>query len=316
MSLTLTTNFLSNVNSVLPLAQSNSGLAVRVVSQGSDTIGTLTVAGFVNPVTWSLSTATPNFISLVVSGAAATLTFSGAVFQQDPYEFFVSCTDGVSTVNFPVFLEVRTPFYISPNPANPVVSGNTLNIPSYDNTVSDIQILGYGLFNSQQSGCKFIVPTSLPSGLNFVTSDESKLVLRVSPAHFSGAPFSTTDLVGGLQLNGTSPTYTQSPVAIPLTIYAYQPGSFYDQPDRAFALTLSISSQSQKPGTLDFAAGAYYDTVSNLLHVDAQIDVLQGILQSLGSTVASASEVHMVEDRPSDVELWRRHGRYEQVATY
>jgi hypothetical protein len=316
MSLTLTTNFLSNVNSVLPLAQSNSGLAVRVVSQGSDTIGTLTVAGFVNPVTWSLSTATPNFISLVVSGAAATLTFSGAVFQQDPYEFFVSCTDGVSTVNFPVFLEVRTPFYISPNPANPVVSGNTLNIPSYDNTVSDIQILGYGLFNSQQSGCKFIVPTSLPSGLNFVTSDESKLVLRVSPAHFSGAPFSTTDLVGGLQLNGTSPTYTQSPVAIPLTIYAYQPGSFYDQPDRAFALTLSISSQSQKPGTLDFAAGAYYDTVSNLLHVDAQIDVLQGILQSLGSTVAQPLKYTWSKTGPLTLNSGGGTGGTNKFATY
>lgn len=286
MSLTLTTNFLSKVNSVLPLAQNNSGLAVRVVSQGSDTIGTLTVAGFVNPVTWSLGGSAPSWITLVTNGAACTITFSGAQFQQDPYEFFIACTDGVSTINFPVYMEVRAPFSLSPNAANPVVSGTTLNIPSYDSTVADILIQGFGLFNSPQSNCNFLVPTNLPAGLEFVTSDETKAVLRVTPPHFTGAPFTATDLVGGLQLNGTPPTFVQSPVAVPITIYAYQPGSFYDQPDRAFALTLSVSSQSQKPGTLDFAAGAYYDTVSNLLHIDAQIDTLLGTLQSLGSTVA------------------------------
>jgi hypothetical protein len=283
MSLTLTTNFVAQTNSVLPLAQSNSGLAVRVVSQGSNTIGTLTVTGLVGTATWSLAGSFPSWIAISVnsSGTVCTLSFSGAQYQQDPYQFFVSCTDGTNTVNFPVYLEVRTPFSIVPNSSNPVVTNPTsLNIPSYDNTIADISIQGIGLNGATQSNCNFILPSSLPAGLNFVTSTENGLILRVSEAHFGNTPFTGTDLVGGLQL------FTTSPVAIPLTIQAYQPGSFYDEPDRAYPLTLSISSQTQMAGTLDFAAGAYYDTISNLLHVDAEIDVLLGTLQSQGVQVA------------------------------
>ncbi len=292
MSLTLTTNFVSKVNSVMPLAQNPSGLAVSVASLASDTLGSLVVAGQVGAVTWSFGGSVPSWVALSANGATCAITFSGAQYQQDPYEFFVSVTDGVSTANFPIYLEVRAPFYIAANPSNPVVSGTTLLIPSYDSTVADVLIQGFGLFNSPQSNCNFILPTSLPAGLDFVTSDETKLALRVSPPHVSGAPFNSTDLVGGLQLNGTAPGFAQSPVAVPITILAYQPGSFYDTPARAYQLTLSISSQSQAAGTWDFAAGAYYDTVSNLLHVDAQIDVLDGILQSLGSTVAQPLAYH------------------------
>jgi hypothetical protein len=205
------------------------------------------------------------------------LSFAGAQYQSNPYEFFVSCTDGINpAVSFPIFMEVRTPFSIA------TASGlTTLTIPSYDSTVSDIQIFGYGLNGVQQTtGCNFILPSSLPTGLNFVTSNESQLVLRVSEPHFGNAPLETIDLIGGLQI------YTTSPVTVPLTIQAYQPGSMYDEPDRAYQLNLIISSQTQKAGTLDFGLGAYFNTTSGLLEVDAEVDVLLGLLQSGGSPVA------------------------------
>jgi len=292
MSLTLTANINSNVNSVMPLAQSSSGLSVRVVSLGSDTIGTLTVTGLTAAGVWTLSGTAPAWITITPSGISnsiCTITFSGAQYQQDPYEFFVSCTDGVSVVNFPIFMEVKTPFYVAANASNPVVNGTTLLIPSYDAAVADVLIQGFGLYGTTQSNCNFIIPIGLPSGLEFVTSNEDQLVLRVTPAHFGNTPFSTTDLVGGLQL---LPNYNSSPVAVPLTILAYQPGSFYDTPQRAFTLTLSISSQSQQAGTLDFAMGAYYDTGSSLLHADAQIDNLLGTLQSQGTPIALPLTYH------------------------
>jgi len=316
MSLTFTTNFANNANSVMPLAQNASGLAVRVASLASDTLGSLTVSGQVGAITWSLGGSAPSWINVSPNGAVCAITFSGAQYQQDPYEFFVSVTDGVSTTNFPIYLEVRTPFYVAANPSNPVVNGTTLLIPSYDSTVADVLIQGYGLFNSPQTGISFILPSSLPAGLEFVTSDETKLALRVSPPHFSGTPFTSTDLVGGLQLNGTAPSFAQSPVAVPITILAYQPGSFYDTPARAYQLTLSVSSQSQAAGTLDFAAGAYYDTVSNLLHVDAQIDVLLGTLQSLGATVAQPLTYYWASTGPLSLNSGGGGNSTNKFATY
>jgi hypothetical protein len=312
MALSLSTSFNSNVNSVMPLAQSNSGLAVRVASQASDTVGTLTVSGLASTATWSLNGTHPSWVTITSSNATCTLLFSSAQYQQDPYEFFISCTDGVSVINFPVYMEVRTPFYITANASNPVVSGTTLNIPSYSSSVADIQIQGFGLYNTQQSGCNFILPTGLPAGLEFVTSDESELILRVTPPHFSGTgvPFTSTDLVGGLQL------YTTSPVAQPLTILAYQSGSFYDTPNRAYPLTLSISSQSQQAGVLDFAAGAYYDTSSKLLHVDAEIDNLLGTLQSQGLPLTLPLSYHWGATGTSNLTLNDGGGVADKYATY
>ena len=282
MSISFTTNFPAVTNLVLPLAQNNSGLSVRVVSQGSGTLGTLTASGLQNPATWTLNGSVPTWISSSVdsTGTILSLIFTGAQYQQDPYEFFVTCTDGVNSSYFPVYMEVRSPFVIAANTTNPVVvSGSTLNVPSFDSTVSDILIQGFGLFNSQQGNCNFILPSALPAGLNFVTSNEGQLKLRVSEPHFGNAPFSTTDLVGGLQL------YASSPIAVPFTVQAYQPGSFYDEADRSYTLTLSVGSQSQKAGVLNFGAGAYYDTGDSVLSIDAEIDVLLGTLQSQGVQV-------------------------------
>ena len=283
MALSLTTNFNSQANLVMPLAQNSGGATIRVVSLSSGTLGTFTVSGLQGTGTWTLGGSYPSWLALSVDSTStiATLRFSNAQYQQDPYLFYVSCTDGINIINFPIHLEVKTPFSLAPNATNPVVvNATTLNIPSYDSTISDIEIQGIGLYNAVQENCNFILPSSLPAGLNFVTSDEGGLVLRVSEPHFGNAPYAQTNLIGGLQL------YSSSPVAIPFTIKAYQPGSFYDEPDRAYPLNLSVSSQTQASGTLDFGMGAYYDTVSNLLHVDAQIDTLLGILQSQGAPVA------------------------------
>jgi hypothetical protein len=288
MSLSLLANFAAQTNLVLPLASNNNGLAVRVASLGSATLGTLTVVGLQGTATWTLSATAPAWVTTAVNtaGTVCTLSFAGAQYQSIPYEFFVSCTDGVNpAVSFPIFLEVKAPFLIAP-----VGGSTTLTIPSYDSTVSDIQILGYGLASAPQSDVNFILPTSLPTGLNFVTSNENQLVLRVSEPHFGDAPYSTTDLIGGLQ------TYTTSPVVTPLTLQAYQPGSFYDEPDRAYTLTLSVSSQTQKAGTLDFGLGAYFNTTSSLLEVDADVDVLLGILQSSGTPVATPLKYHWTND--------------------
>lgn len=282
MSLTLTANFAEQTNLVLPLVYNNSGLSVRVASLGSGTLGTLTVSGVSSgaTATWALSAATPSWVTGTANtaGTTYTLSFANAAYQQSPYEFFVSCTDGVnSAVSFAILVEVKSPFSIA------LASGlTTLSIPSYDSTVADTQILGYGLSQTQQiSGCNFILPSNLPTGLNFVTSNESQLVLRVSEPHFSSTSLATTDLIGGLQL------YTTSPEVISFPIQAYQPGSFYDEPDRVYTFNLSISSQTQKAGVLNFGLGSYFNTTSNLLEVDANVDVLLGILQSSGSPVAT-----------------------------
>ena len=288
MSLTFTANFAAQTNLVLPLASNNSGLAVRVASLGSGTLGTLTVAGLLGTATWTLSPAAPTWVTISVNsaGTICTLSFAGAQYQADPYEFFVSCTDGVNTaVAYAVFLEVKNPFSIAPSGGS-----TTLTIPSYDSTVSDVQIFGYGLAGAQQSNCNFILPASLPAGLNFVTSNENQLVLRVSEPHFGVAPYISTDLIGGLQ------TYTTSPIVTPLTISAYQPGSMYDEPDRAYPLTLSVSSQTQKAGVLDFGLGAYFNTSTGLLEVDANVDVLLGILKASGTPVATPLKYYWTND--------------------
>jgi hypothetical protein len=268
MSLTLQSSFVLKTNSVMPLAQNASGLAIRVASQATDTLGTLTASGFAATPSWSLKNA-PAWVQLVIdtTGAIATLNFTSAIFQADPLEFFISCTDGVDTVFFPIFMEVRAPFSIAANTSNPVVvNASTLNIPSYDSTVADVVIQGLGAFNTIQNNCKFsyFANPALPSGLNWVTSDETKLVLRVNDLSY-------TDLSGGLKL------FTGGPTAVPFSIKAYQPGSFYDTPDRSYTLNLSIGSQAAKQGILDFGVAVWTDSSGNV-HADATnaIEYLQG----------------------------------------
>lgn len=296
MSITLTTSFVTQTNLVMPLAQNASGLSVRVASQGSGTLGTLTASGFIATPTWTVSGSAPSWVASSVNpaGNVCTLTFSTAQYQQTPYEFFVSCTDGTTTAYFAIYLEVKAPFTLAANTSNPVVvSGSSLNIPSFDASIADVVIQGLGLYNSVQANCNFILPSDLPPGLNFVTSNEGQLILRVAEPHFGVAPFFETDLVGGLQL------YTTSPEAIPLIIQAYQPGSFYDEPDRPYTLSLSVASQSQSVGTLDFGIGAHYNTISNLLELDAEIDTLLGTLQSQGVEVPQPLQYYWSNTMPT-----------------
>ena len=182
----------------------------------------------------------------------------------------------VSTVFYRIFVEVRDPFVIAPvavNEPNLMVSGNSVSIQSNDSTVADVQIRGYGVFNTPLSGVNFILPSNLPSGLNFVTSNGDDLVLRVQQP-------SESNTVGGLQL------YSGAPAATTVTIQAYQPTSFYDTPARAYNLTLTVGSLAQSQGTLDFGLGAQYNSASNYLEVDADVAVLNGVLQNGGAAVS------------------------------
>jgi hypothetical protein len=259
MALTLSPSFSSVTDLVLPLAQNSSGLSVRVVSLGTGTLGTLTALNPVATPAWQLVDA-PGFVTMNISpnSLVATLNFSGATFQPTPYEFYVSCTDGVTTVYFPFFLEVKQPLVLAY-----LGGGTTISLQSYDSTIPDSIIQGLGLGNVVQSGVNFILPGSMPTGLEFVTSDENQLVLRGSDPSFA-------NLAGGIQI------YTSSPVSVPLTIQGYQVGSFYDTPDRAYSLNLTIESLTQKLGTVDLAVGSYVDPVTSYLHLDGLVHYLQG----------------------------------------
>jgi len=112
MSLSLLANFAAQTNLVLPLASNNNGLAVRVASLGSATLGTLTVVGLQGTATWTLSATAPAWVTTAVNtaGTVCTLSFAGAQYQSIPYEFFVSCTDGVNpAVSSPSSWKLRLP---------------------------------------------------------------------------------------------------------------------------------------------------------------------------------------------------------------
>lgn len=268
MALTLQPNFVNKTNSVLVLNQQSSvlGLAVRVASLVNDVLGTLTAVGAQGTVAFTLSPETPAWVTgkVDVTGTIFTLSFSNPVPNGTiPYEFYVSVTDGTTFLYFPVLLDVKPPLSLA------VLSGafiglTTFTLPSYDSTVVDIEIQGVnGTSNQPQSGISFVPPASMPPGLEFLTSDGTKVFLHVSDP-------SPTNIPGGLQ------SFVNTPISEQVTILAYAPGYFYDEPDRAFAQTFTVQSLIAKQGTLDFMVSVYYDTANTRFRLDMDTDFLQG----------------------------------------
>jgi len=262
MSLALTASFTASTNKVLPLAQSSakSGLAVRVASTSSSILGTLTLSGASTPnITWSV-TQNPSWVTLSVDSSTlvATIAVTSAQAQENPYQFFVTVTDGLSTTHFPIFLEVRDPFSIA-------AAGNqtAFNLPSYDSTVADLVFQGIGLNGSIDTGVQFITPTVLPPGLKFITSDGGSMKLRVQEP-------SSSSVSGGLTL------FTGSPVSLQLTLQAYKPGTMYDNPDRCYTQEITIESLTAKVATLDLGLTVLYDSTLGGFSLTSRLDFLSG----------------------------------------
>lgn len=288
MALILTPSFTHQPNLVLPLnptppVTTGSGLSVRVASQQSGTLGTLTASGQAAGVTWSLVNA-PSWVSLVISGVQNTLCtihFTTATFQPNPYEFYIQATDGVTTVRYPVFLEVKTPLSLALTPAsspNLTVSGITITAESWDSTVADQVINPQGLFGSPANSVQFLfqgftspaapLNAAVP-GLQWITGDQTKLVFRVPDPDFANVTVGRA-LAGGITLDSGSPATVSVPIA------AYQAGSFYDEPDRAFQTTLTYKSLTFKSGTLDVGINVYTDPITGDIHFDSVTHYLQG----------------------------------------
>jgi hypothetical protein len=269
MSLSLQPNFVAKTNNVMILVQTAGipGLSVRVASLSSGILGTLTASGAAGTTVYTVSPSAPSFLTSAVdsTGSILTLSFSSALPGTDPFEFYVTATDGVTTLYFPILLEVKEPFYIKESSSDLT----TLIIPSYDSTVTDTTIVGVGLNGTIVSGVNFIPPVSLPSGLNFIDKDGTTAILHVNDP----SPTSMTTVSGGLQL--------VTPVSAPLTLSAYRPGSFYDSPDRAFTKTFQVSSLTSKVGTIDVIADVYYDNANSRFQLDFAVNYLQGQNKSL-----------------------------------
>jgi hypothetical protein len=268
MSLSLTSNFVAVTNLTLPLAQTAGvpGIAIRVASLTSGVLGILTASGAAGVIAFTISPSAPSFVtgSVDVTGTIFTISFSHALPNgPDPYEFYVTVTDGVTTLYFPILMEVKEPFAIQAvgNGTTVLTTGaTTFSVPSFDSSQADVEIQGIGLNNAVVSGVYFVPPT-LPAGLNFIDSNGSAAFLHVSEP--------TASIVsGGLQLI--------TPVSVPLTLSAYLPGSFYDEPDRAYTQTFQISSLTSKQGTIDIIADVYYDNVNARFQLDLFVDYLQG----------------------------------------
>ena len=93
MTLSLLGTFANSVNSTLLLAQNANGLAIRVATQASGTLGSLTAVIPVSAPTWTLSN-NPSWLTLSSTGNDCILSFSSAAYSPTPYEFYVTCTDG------------------------------------------------------------------------------------------------------------------------------------------------------------------------------------------------------------------------------
>jgi len=267
MSLALTASFAPQTNLSLPLAQSASkpGLAVRVVSAGSGTLGTLTASGQAGTkVSWTL-TQNPAWVTLVVDPTTliATLIFSNAQAQATAYQFFLSATDGTTTVNYPFFLEVRVPLALAATNG-----ATTFSIPSYDNTVADIVFQGVGLNGGIDQGVQFITPAAIPAGMKFITSNGNSMALRVNES-------SAASVSGGAIL------FTGSPVSTNIALQAYKQGTFYDNPTRCFTYNVTLESLTATQGVLDVGVTVSYNTSLNAFQLTSYLDFLNGQAQAV-----------------------------------
>lgn len=279
MSLSLQPSFVAKTNSTLPLAQASgiNGVAVRVASLVSDILGTITAASPSGTVVFSLSPETPPWVTGVVdtTGLIFTISFSNAIPNGSiPYNFYVTVSDGVSTLYFPITLDVKPPLSLAVTSNNLAAApgATTISIPSYNypglpssNAGSyNVTIQGIGLNGQVQSGINFVPPPAMPSGQEFLTSDGTKVVLHlVDPTE--------SNISGGLQ------TFINTPVSTQITIKAYAPGSFYDEPDRAFSQVFTIQSLLATQGILDFIVSVNYSTGAGLWQLAVDFDFLQGL---------------------------------------
>jgi len=267
MPLQLQLGFANKVNSTMVLAQQAGANAVsmRVASLVTDILGTVTATGAQGPVVFSLSPETPPWVTGQVdqTGTVFTVSFSNALPNGTiPFLFYVSATDGITYLYVPVMLDVKPP--LSLGVTNSPFAGKTvLTIPSWDPTVADIEIQGLGLNSQPQPGISFMPPAAMPPGLEFLTSDGTKLVLHVSDPAEGNVP-------GGLQ------TFINTPNSTQLTVLAYAPGYFYDEPDRAFTQAFTVQSLTAKQGTLDFSVAVTFDTGNYWFRLDLDTDFLQG----------------------------------------
>jgi hypothetical protein len=262
MSLILSASFIAKQNSLVPLAQNSSknGVALRVASTASDLLGVLTASGAASSnVSWSLSQ-NPSWVTLSVDSTTliATLMFSNAQGQANPYQFIVTATDGLTTVNYAIFLDVKDPFTIAST-----TGSTSFSIPSYDSTVPDIVFQGVGLNGVIEPGVQFITPSVLPPGMKFITSNGSSMLLRVDEP-------SDTNVSGGLAL------FAGSPASLQITLQAYLPGSMYDSPDRCFTQEITIESLTAKQGTVDLGVSLTYNTSLNAFSLVSYLDFLGG----------------------------------------
>ncbi len=267
MALQLQLGFANKVNSTMVLAQQAGANAVsmRVASLVNDILGTITASGQAGPVAFALSPETPSWVTgqKDQTGTIYTISFSNALPNGTiPFLFYVSVTDGVTYLYVPIMLDVKPPLSLAVT-NSPFAGKTVLTIPSYDSTVADIEIQGIGLSNQPQSGISFVPPAAMPVGLEFLTSDGTKLILHVSdPAE--------GNVAGGLQ------TFVNTPISTQLTVQAYAPGYFYDEPDRAFTQAFTIQSLTAKQGTLDFMVSVYFDVSNYWFRLDVDNDFLQG----------------------------------------
>jgi hypothetical protein len=262
MSLSLTASFANKTNSVLILALNSGkqGAALRVASNGTDTLGTLTAVGAqAESLTWAISQ-NPDWVSIVEDASSQSLVikFENAQAQTYPYQFYVTCTDGVTTTYFPITLDVKDPLSLKAT-----TGSSTLSIASYDSSVADVVVQGLGLNGVVESGIRFVTPLALPSGMNFVTQDGSQLVLRVADS-------SSTNLSGGLSL------YTNSPTTTSFTIQAYRPGSMYDTPERCATQEFILESLSAKQAVVNVSLSVSYDNTAHVLTLNGYADFLRG----------------------------------------
>jgi hypothetical protein len=261
MSISLVANFVHTQNLVLPLAQSATkpGLAVRVASTSSGTLGTITGTNGTGPLVWSV-TQNPAWISIAPSADTTVLTISfvNATSQPYPYQFLIACTDGITTAYFPILLEVKDPLSLSIQSGG----GTVITANSYDFTVADTIVQGIGVNGIVDAGVSFIPPATLPNGLEWLTSDESALTLRVAPSTASNLP-------GGLAVYTGSPTTTQ------FNVTAYKPGTMYDNPSRAFITPFTVKSLAAKQGTPDVAV-SLSQASNGVFDLAANVDFLGG----------------------------------------
>jgi hypothetical protein len=265
MTLTLSPSIVEKINIVFPIQVDSNGAVVRVASLKTDYIGVLTANGTSDLVTWT-PYLHPAWVSLEVSSdsTSAKIKFTNPTADSKPFQFFIEADDGQTKIQFPCVVEVVEPLLIEESPLSS--SPGTLTFLAYDSTVAPVTLVARGLngFQITDDSVLFVNPVTLPSGLQFVTSNGSTAELVVAPPSISSVS-------GGIVTTNSS-TYE---------VKAYRPGTMYDSPDRLFSKSFVINALSSKQGYLDADFSCVFDDVHHYIKSNVQADWLTG----LGSSV-------------------------------